>query len=683
MALVTTDDSRNGSTAIVVFDPGQRHNALRAARRHSVFVYLLRAILPVAAVALLGSYAIFLQFSTKIEDDTHKGTFKMSSVDFLTTKPTMRNPSYTGFNKKDGSEYSVRAEKAITDLDEKKPIDLYGITARIKQSDGTVADLSSEEGRFHRAEDRLDLFKNIIIRTSNGMAARLTEASIHTKRGIILSKKPVAVRFPAGTLQGNTMQLHQKKREVFFASGVVARLDPKKAQTKPGTASAPKKPGTSSKKSGGLEAFAGQSDAPVLVKAPQLKVYDEKSTAQFLGGVTATQDDARLQSQTMDVHYKGAAESSTSVQRIIARDSVVITRGADRITTTLANFDVIKNTAHLTGDVVITSGVDRRIMSEKAIIDTENDNILLIGQVVASQGQNLLRGNRLDFNQKTGRMVLTSPGKKNGRIEAHFVREDQGQTGKATKPDKVKPKGSGPLAGQAFQTQPGAPIKVEAARLDVDDTKHQATFRGDVRAVQGDFIVRTEVLHATYTGSAGLELDSGSAAKADGPSGAQLRSIYAPSKIIVESTTGQYAAGDSGRFNIETNEIELIGNVILKRGRQLVRGQNLAIDLTNGLSRIQTGSGRSWQPRNQPPEKPAGGKSGGFKPETIADSTNTRACGGRMCAMFYPSDIKGNGANKKKTKAPRTTPSSEPAKAAQVGAGWSSSTTENAPIPAN
>ena len=53
-------------------------------------------------------------------------------------------------------------------------------------------------------------------------------------------------------------------------------------------------------------------------------------------------------------------------------------------------------------------------------------------------------------------------------------------------------------------TDPTAPIDVEALRLDVDDQKKLAVYRGDVRAVQGDFVVRTSEMRAHYTGAAGL-----------------------------------------------------------------------------------------------------------------------------------------------------------------------------------
>ena len=43
-----------------------------------------------------------------------------------------------------------------------------------------------------------------------------------------------------------------------------------------------------------------------------------------------------------------------------------------------------------------------------------------------------------------------------------------------------------------FKTDPNAPMDIEADTLDVYDADKQAVFRSNVKAQQGDFVVRTE-----------------------------------------------------------------------------------------------------------------------------------------------------------------------------------------------
>ena len=56
----------------------------------------------------------------------------------------------------------------------------------------------------------------------------------------------------------------------------------------------------------------------------------------------------------------------------------------------------------------------------------------------------------------------------------------------------------------SFKVDPNAPMDIEADTLDVYDATKQAVFRGNVKAQQGDFVVRTVELTAFYTGQAGL-----------------------------------------------------------------------------------------------------------------------------------------------------------------------------------
>jgi hypothetical protein len=47
-------------------------------------------------------------------------------------------------------------------------------------------------------------------------------------------------------------------------------------------------------------------------------------------------------------------------------------------------------------------------------------------------------------------------------------------------------------------------LNIEAATLDVYDRKHNAIYTGNVIAKQGEFVVRTELMTAFYTGETGL-----------------------------------------------------------------------------------------------------------------------------------------------------------------------------------
>ncbi len=699
---------------IVLSNPAQRARAIRSARWHSRVVATLRVMLPVMILVLASGYIISLQTSTKIEDDKNRGTFNISSIDLLATRPTMRNPSYTGFNKKDGTEYTIRADRAVTDLDENKPIDLFGIQADVTRQNGETLKLTSAEGQFDRKQDRLELMKDIVVASSTDMTARLSRASVFPKQGVIISNEPVAIKFSAGTLDGNKLRVEQKKNEFHLLDGVIMRLQPGKGAKQANDNAA-----------SGLAGLTSQSDQPVDIKANKLLVQADKQFAKFEGNTIATQGDVRLTARAIDVDYAatGEAGDASEIKKIIAKDkvvitrdaerittqlatfdakrnvtelngNVVITRGAERITTRFATFDTERNVAELIGDVTISSGDDGIITGDKAFLNDAGNTFVLTGKVIAKHGDNVMRGTRLDYDQKRGRLSLTNPTQKNGRISAKFLRQEKSglkkvdaqKDKKVTKADTAK---AIAFSNQTFQANPDAPVEIEALRLDIDEVRQRATFRKNVIITQGLFKIETAVVHADYAGKLGLTPNDNAATQSPRTNRmlgtpARLKSILAPQSVVVTSQNGQYASGQSGQFDVGRNLITLSGNVVLKQGRQLVRGERLVIDLTSGLSRIERGKKAGWKSKTASPSPPPARTSRrSAKPSDIPNTDNLKACGERMCAMFFPGDILQKKPRQPAPKAATTDAkkSSTAKRPADIGTGWYSSTSSTPPLP--
>ena len=148
-----------------------------------------------------------------------------------------------------------------------------------------------------------------------------------------------------------------------------------------------------------------------------------------------------------------------------------------------------------------------------------------------------------------------------------------------------------------FKTDPNAPVDIEADRLGVDDGRKLAVFTGDVKAVQGDFVIRTIELHASYSGEAGLASISAKPAVV-GPAGAagvtakapaQLTKIEAKGRVIVTSKQNQQVTGDWAIFDTKANTCVVGGReVILTQDKNIVRGNKLSIDMATGQSLMVT-----------------------------------------------------------------------------------------------
>ena len=160
------------------------------------------------------------------------------------------------------------------------------------------------------------------------------------------------------------------------------------------------------------------------------------------------------------------------------------------------------------------------------------------------------------------------------------------------------PAGKGPPnALQGFSQNRDQPVHIEAATLEVRDKEKQATFSGNVRVIQGDTGLRCKSLVVFY--DQGGEDDTGSSMKAaaPGPGGQQkIKKLEARGSVVVTQKE-QTATGDLGLFDMRANTVTLSGNVVMTQGQNVLRGERLVVDLTSGVSRVE--SGKNGQGRVQ------------------------------------------------------------------------------------
>jgi lipopolysaccharide export system protein LptA len=143
-----------------------------------------------------------------------------------------------------------------------------------------------------------------------------------------------------------------------------------------------------------------------------------------------------------------------------------------------------------------------------------------------------------------------------------------------------------PNALQGFSQNRDEPVKIQAAALELREKDKKATFSGDVHVIQGDTEMRCMLLTVFYE-----EETSGRAVKAadPGPGGdKQIRRIEAKGSVVVVQKD-QNATGDAATFNMRENTVTLVGNVVVTRGDDVLRGQRLVVDLTNGVSKMDQG----------------------------------------------------------------------------------------------
>lgn len=153
-----------------------------------------------------------------------------------------------------------------------------------------------------------------------------------------------------------------------------------------------------------------------------------------------------------------------------------------------------------------------------------------------------------------------------------------------------------PNALQGFSQNRDQPVHIEAATLEVRDKDKVATFTGDVRVKQGDTGLRCKRLIVFYeqdnaTDGTKVADNKAMTAATPGPNGEQrIKRLEAHGAVVV-TQKDQTATGELGIFDMKTNTITLTGNVIMTQGQNVLRGEKLMVDMTTGVSRVESGKG--------------------------------------------------------------------------------------------
>lgn len=163
-----------------------------------------------------------------------------------------------------------------------------------------------------------------------------------------------------------------------------------------------------------------------------------------------------------------------------------------------------------------------------------------------------------------------------------------------------------PNAMQGFQQNRDQPIQIEAASLEVRDKKKEATFSGNVKVVQGDTTMTSKTLVVFYESSQASSgqppaktASSKSAAKSapmqsatPGPGGSSsIKRLEAHGNVVV-TQKDQVVTGETAVFDTKTNLITMLGGVVLTQGKNVLRGDRLMVDMTTGVSRVESDTGR-------------------------------------------------------------------------------------------
>jgi lipopolysaccharide export system protein LptC len=227
-ALMLSDGGRIRRGIFAGIGRGDGHGAFRAAVRHSRRVRILRVAVPAAVLLAVAGAAAFATLSNPLSM-LSKMPVDIGSLVVSGTKIMMQQPRIAGFTR-DNRRYDLTAQAAGQDLTKPDVVELHGIQASMEMLDKNLFQTTARNGFFNTKSEQLTLSQNIIVTSSSGYQAVLSEAMVDIRAGKIVSEKPVEVTTSAWTVNANRMEIGEAGNLVRFERGVAVVLLPESSE---------------------------------------------------------------------------------------------------------------------------------------------------------------------------------------------------------------------------------------------------------------------------------------------------------------------------------------------------------------------------------------------------------------------------------------------------------------------
>lgn len=144
---------------------------------------------------------------------------------------------------------------------------------------------------------------------------------------------------------------------------------------------------------GSLGAMRVDTNAPIRIESDTLEVDERAKLAVFAGKVSVTQERMRLTAGRLEIRYRpGAGGRPTELRTVDALGGVRMSLNDQVATGARAHYDLATEIMTLTGNVVL------------------------------SQGENVIRGDQVEVNLKTGksRVISSASSSSKGRVRGLF-----------------------------------------------------------------------------------------------------------------------------------------------------------------------------------------------------------------------------------------------------------------------
>jgi lipopolysaccharide export system protein LptA len=131
---------------------------------------------------------------------------------------------------------------------------------------------------------------------------------------------------------------------------------------------------------------------------------------------------------------------------------------------------------------------------------------------------------------------------------------------------------AGDLLSTKGMSNPDAPIDLSANESSFDQKTGLLVYTGNVIVHQGEVKMRADIMRAKLVGS-------------------KPNQIFADGRVVIDAPSG-VATGDKGVYDVNPRIITLTGHVVLTKDKNIMRGQQLVVNLITGKATFGSEGGK-------------------------------------------------------------------------------------------
>jgi lipopolysaccharide export system protein LptC len=194
--------------------------------RHSTRVRRLKVLLPVAAgmllLAMIGRSAVLHYMQS--------GPVSIAGAMIENGRLIMESPRMGGLNAAK-RRYEMTAARAIQTITDSTFVDLEQITAKLPVGTVDWAHVEAATGTMTKADNTLRITSPAIVKTTDGLVARLKSAKLDMGKGDLSSEEPVEIDTRTMTVTADRMDITEGGEVMVFEQRVKVLLNERRVDT--------------------------------------------------------------------------------------------------------------------------------------------------------------------------------------------------------------------------------------------------------------------------------------------------------------------------------------------------------------------------------------------------------------------------------------------------------------------